>query len=152
MGLTQAISLNICAHFEPITCYQDHIQNVKNSLHYFGDAIPDCAVRGSAALWERGGALPDHSGDRDRADLPPRRPRNAGGTAAPAAAAPAIGRAAAPSSGRPSSPPVTACPGQSPQEEEEEKGAPLQAAGNYPRSSQGYDTTPIAGHPPRATT
>lgn len=75
---------------------------------------------------------------------PPRRPRNAGGTAAPAAAAP--------SSGWPSSPPVTACPGQSPQEEEEEKGAPLQAAGNYPRSSQGYDTTPIAGHPPRATT
>lgn len=50
MGLTQAISLNICAHFEPITCYQDHTQNVKDSLHYFGDAIPDCAVRGSAAL------------------------------------------------------------------------------------------------------
>lgn len=45
MGLTQAISLNICAHFEPITCYQDHTQNVKDSLHYFGDAIPDCSVR-----------------------------------------------------------------------------------------------------------
>lgn len=28
MGLTQEISFNICAHFDPLTCYQDHTQNV----------------------------------------------------------------------------------------------------------------------------
>lgn len=53
MGLTQAISLNICAHFEPITCYQDHTQNVKDSLHYFGDAIPDVLL-GEAQHFENG--------------------------------------------------------------------------------------------------
>lgn len=113
MGLTQAISLNICAHFEPITCYQDHTQNVKDSLNYLGDAIPDCAVRGSTALCERGGALPDHSGDWDRADRPPRRPRNVGGTAAQAAAAPPSAEQqpqAAAGPPTPQSPPAQASP------------------------------------------
>uniref|UniRef100_A0A8W8NV61 Uncharacterized protein n=1 Tax=Magallana gigas TaxID=29159 RepID=A0A8W8NV61_MAGGI len=75
--------------------------------------------------------------------------RNVIGTAA--TAVPVIGRAAAaPSNGRLSAPTVTACPGQSPQEEEE--GSPIQAACNHPRSSQdGYVNDPIAGHPPRAT-
>lgn len=35
MGLVLEISLNICAHFEPITCYQDHTENGKNLLFDF---------------------------------------------------------------------------------------------------------------------
>lgn len=104
MGLTQAISLNICAHFEPITCYQDHTQNVKDSLHYFGDAIPDVLL-GEAQHFENGEVhyrtIAEIEIGRIAPPLP-RHPRNAGGTAA--AAAPAIGRAAAPSSGRPPAP------------------------------------------------
>lgn len=148
MGLTQEISLNICAHFDPLTCYQDYTQNVLDPLLNIRDAIPDCAARGGKAFWKRGGPPQEHCSDWNRADRPTRRPRIAVGTAA--TAAPAIGRSAvAPSNGRfspPQSPPAQVSPLR--RRRRDHLYRPPAIIPVPPRTDM---TPPIAGHPPRVT-
>lgn len=61
MGVTQETSLNICAHFKPITCYQDYHQSCQEHItNYMSGRSPPLMSRVSGGLGGGSSSSPQH--------------------------------------------------------------------------------------------
>lgn len=61
MGVTQETSLNICAHFKPITCYQDYHQSCQEHItNYLSGRSPPLMSRVSGGLGGGSSSSPQH--------------------------------------------------------------------------------------------